>query len=101
MKLKQIINGKELQEKMIDIAECENIDIFAEETIKEINKIEQVNEKEKTFLEQVVETTDKIEKSVLEGQDYSLYTGIRDLDNIICGLHKEELTIIGARPRSR
>ncbi len=92
---------KLLQEKMIDIAECENIDIFAEETIKEINKIEQVNEKEKTFLEQVVETTDKIEKSVLEGQDYSLYTGIRDLDNIICGLHKEELTIIGARPRSR
>ena len=89
---------KLMQEKITEIAESENIDILAEETIKQINKIEQVNEKEKTFLEQVVETSEKIEKSVLEGQDYSLYTGIRDLDDIICGLHKEELTIIGARP---
>lgn len=92
--------SKLLHEKIMEILECEDVDILAEETIKEINKIEQVNEKEKTFLEQVVETTDRIEKSVLEGQDYSLYTGIRDLDNIICGLHKEELTIVGARPRS-
>lgn len=89
---------KLMQEKITEIADCENIDILTQETIKQINQIEQVNEKEKTFLEQVVETTSKIEKSVLEGQDYSLYTGIRDLDDIICGLHKEELTIIGARP---
>ena len=89
---------KLMQEKITEIVDCENIDIFAQETIKQINKIEQVNEKEKTFLEQVVEASEKIEQSVLEGQDYSLYTGITDLDNIICGLHKEELTIIGARP---
>lgn len=89
---------KLMQDKMTEIIDCENIDILAEETIKQINIIEQVNEKEKTFLEQVVETSERIEQSVLEGQDYSLYTGITDLDNIICGLHKEELTIIGARP---
>ena len=89
---------KLLQEKIIEIANSENVDILAEETIKQINSIERVNEKEKTFLEQVIETTEKIEKSVSEGQDYSLYTGIRDLDDRICGLHKEELTIIGARP---
>lgn len=89
---------KLLQEKIIEIANSENVDILAEETIKQINSIERVNEKEKTFLEQVIETTEKIEKNVSEGQDYSLYTGIRDLDDRICGLHKEELTIIGARP---
>ena len=40
------------------------------------------------------------EKTRIE-EDYSLYTGIFDLDKIICGLHNEELTIIGARPRNR
>lgn len=89
---------KLMQEKIIEIADSENVDILAEETIKQINQIEQVNEKEKTFLEQVAEASEKIEKSVSEGQDYSLYTGIKDLDDITCGLHKEELTIIGARP---
>ncbi len=89
---------KLLQEKMIEVSECEDIDVLAEDTIKQINKIEQVNEKEKTFVEQVVETTLKIEDNTKKGTDYSLYTGITDLDNIICGLHNEELTILGARP---
>ena len=42
----------------------------------------------------------QIEQNTLKGTDYSLYTGITDLDNITCGLHRQELTIIGARPRS-
>lgn len=90
-----------LQEKTMQIAECENIDILAQQIVKETNKIEQVNEKEKTFLQQVIETTQKIEKDTLETPDYLLYTGILDLDRITCGLHKQELTIIGARPRCR
>lgn len=87
-----------LQAKTQEISECENIDILAEDTIKQINQIEQVNEKEQTFSEKVVDTMTNIEKSVLEDKDYSLYTGMIDLDKIICGLHREELTIIGARP---
>lgn len=83
-----------------NIVDCENVDILAEKIVKDINKIEQINEKEKTFIEQVVNVISKIEENTLKGTDYSLYTGITDLDNMMCGLHRQELTIIGARPRS-
>lgn len=87
-----------MQEKIMDISDCENVDILAQEIVKEVNDIEKINEKEKSFLEQVVETMEQIEKNTLERTDYSLYTGIQDLDQKTCGLHKQELTIIGARP---
>lgn len=89
---------KIMQEKTAEILECENIDILTQDLVKQINQIEQINEKEKTFLEQVIDAVEQIEKNTREKADYSLYTGITDLDNIMCGLHKEELTIIGARP---
>lgn len=89
-----------LETEKENITDCENIDILAEKIIKDINKIEQINEKEKTFLQQVVDVMGQIEQNTLKGTDYSLYTGITDLDNITCGLHRQELTIIGARPRS-
>lgn len=81
-----------------NVTDCDNVGILAEKIIKEINKIEQINEKEKTFLQQVVDVMGQIEENTLKGTDYSLYTGITDLDNIMCGLHRQELTIIGARP---
>lgn len=90
-----------MQDKITQISDCEDIDIFSQEIIKEINKLEAVNEKETTFLQQVIEATEKMEQDSKKGIDYSLYTGIQDLDNKICGLHKQELTIIGARPRNR
>ena len=89
---------KLLETEKQSIIDCENVDILAEKIVKEINKIEQINEKEKTFIEQVVNVMEQIEQNTLKGTDYSLYTGITDLDNIMCGLHKQELTIIGARP---
>ena len=89
---------KILQEKTMDIADTESIDALAQDIIKQINSIEQINEKEKTFLEQVVNTATKMEEDSKNGTDYSLYTGITDLDNKTCGLHRQELTIIGARP---
>ena len=87
-----------LEEEKQNINDCENIDNLAEKIVKDINRIEQINEKEKTFLQQVVDVTAQIEQNTLKGTDYSLYTGITDLDNIMCGLHRQELTIIGARP---
>ncbi|MBO5348966.1 MAG: AAA family ATPase [Clostridia bacterium] len=87
-----------MQQSIAEILEAENIDIFMQEKIKQINKIAEINEKEQTFLEQVVETSTEIEKNTLQKPDYSLYTGITELDKMICGLHKQELTIIGARP---
>lgn len=87
-----------LQKSITELMEAENIDIFMQDKIKQINKIAEINEKEQTFVEQVVETSTEIEKNTLQKPDYTLYTGITDLDKIICGLHKQELTIIGARP---
>lgn len=87
-----------LQKSITDLMEAENIDIFMQDKIKQINKIAEINEKEQTFVEQVVETSTEIEKNTLQKPDYTLYTGITDLDKMICGLHKQELTIIGARP---
>lgn len=87
-----------LETEKENVTDCESVDILAEKIIKEINRIEQINEKEKTFLQQVVDVMGQIEENTLKGTDYSLYTGITDLDNIMCGLHRQELTIIGARP---
>lgn len=87
-----------LQKSITELMEAENIDIFMQDKIKQINKIAEINEKEQTFVEQVVETSTEIEKNTLQKPDYTLYTGITDLDKMICGLHKQELTIIGARP---
>ena len=68
---------------------------------KKINDISKENEKQETFLQQITETAEEIEKNYNKRNDYSLYTGIYDLDALTCGLHNKELTIIGARPRSR
>lgn len=76
------------------IEDSDNIDTIAQEIIQNINKIEQSELTEKNFMKQVTDTVEAIENNVLKGADYSLYTGIQDLDNITCGLHKQELTII-------
>lgn len=89
---------KLLQDKMMEVSECENIDVLAEDTIKQINSIEQVNEKTETFVQQVVNTLGAIEDNYNNRNDYSLYTGITDLDDKILGLHNQEFTVIGARP---
>lgn len=68
---------KLMQEKTLDIADSENIDILAQDLIKQINQIDQINEKEKTFLQQVVDTVEQIEKNTKEQTDYSLYTRTR------------------------
>ena len=78
------------------------IEIFIERLIKQLNEINQETEKEKTFLDIVCETSDLIEKKRTQGTkyDYKYFTGIFDLDKATNGLHEEELTIVGARPRS-
>lgn len=68
---------------------------------RQINNIMQRNQKELTFMEQLLKTQEDIENKYQKRNDYSLYTGIIDLDKKILGLHNGELTIIGARPRCR
>ena len=86
------------QNILANVTEKENIDIYIQDCIDKLNNIEKINTKEKTFVEQIAETTNEIEKNYNNRNDYSLYTGIFDLDKLTCGLHNQELTIIGARP---
>lgn len=89
---------KLLNESATKIKDAENIDIDIEKVIKELNKIEDREVKEESLKEQIIDTLDMIEKNMKNKNDYSLYTGMLDLDQLTCGLHNEELTIIGARP---
>lgn len=86
-----------------DIEAESETEIYIEKIIKQLNEINQEGEKEKTFLDIVCETSDLIEKKRIQGTkyDYKYFTGIFDLDKVTNGLHEEELTIVGARPRSR
>ena len=89
-----------LQKNILNI---QNAD--AEEIVKnfttEATAIMQRNQKEETFFDQLIKTQQDIESRYQKRNDYSLYTGITDLDRKMLGLHNGELTIIGARPRSR
>ena len=86
------------QSILSNVTEEGNIDIYIQDCIDKLNNIEKINTKEKTFIEQIAETTNEIEKNYNNRNDYSLYTGIFDLDKLTCGLHNQELTIVGARP---
>nr|DAM91427.1 MAG TPA: DnaB-like replicative helicase [Caudoviricetes sp.] len=101
-KLIQLTKKRQMQELIKEVApkikDSENIDIEIEKAIKELNKIEDRDIKEESIMEQTKETLDIIENNIKNKNDYSLYTGMLDLDQLTCGLHNEELTIIGARP---
>ena len=78
----------------------EDIDIYIEKKIKELKELNEEGQKEETFKDIVIETSDIITKKYLEKEKYEnkYTTGIFDLDEATNGLHQEELTIIGARP---
>lgn len=101
-KLMQLTKKRQMQtllnESVTKIKDAENIDIEIEKVIKELNKIEDREIKEESLKEQIIDTLDMIEKNIKNKNDYSLYTRMLDLDQLTCGLHNEELTIIGARP---
>lgn len=87
-----------LQKAIVELQE-EEADIYSQKLIVELNKITEREEKDKTFTEKIAEATEDLEKKYNNQSDYSLYTGLYDLDDMTCGLHNQELTIIGARPR--
>lgn len=66
--------------------------------ISEMTKLDNREIHEKTFTEQLIAAINQMEENYNNRKDYSLYTGFYDLDNMICGLHGGELTILGARP---
>ena len=86
-----------LQKAILEIQE-EEADIYSQKLIKKLNEITEREGKEKTFIEKLADATEDLEKKYNNQSDYSLYTGLYDLDDLTCGLHNQELTIIGARP---
>lgn len=86
-----------LQKSIAEILN-EDIDLFSENLIKQIKNAESVQKQEKTFIEKITEAVTDLEQKYNNQDDYSLYTGFNKLDNMTCGLHNQELTIIGARP---
>ena len=87
-----------IKETQMQIQNQENIDVFIESLISKMQKIEFQAQKDTSFVKQVVDTVDEIEKNINKKEDLSLYTGFFDLDDLTDGLHNGELTIIGARP---
>lgn len=82
-----------------EIKEVEDIDIYIEKVISELQKIEFQTEKEETFAELVSKVAKRVEENINKKKNYDFYTGFFDLDALTDGLHEGELTIIGARPR--
>lgn len=102
--LKRLSKKRELtkisEEIKKEVKDEEEIEIYIEKLIKELTDLNAEGQKEKTFIDMVIETSDVIEKKILQGANYynPYLTGIFDLDAATNGLHPEELTIIGARP---
>ena len=80
------------------IRDIEDVDIYLEKQIKELNNISNSEQREKTFNEMLINTVEIIEQKRKREFDYKYFTGIFDLDKVTNGLQQEELTIIGARP---
>lgn len=102
-KLKDLRKQREVFELAIkiqqEVRDTENPDVFIEQQIQKLNIINQSATKDDSFINQVAKASEELEKKMTEKHDTSLYTGIFQLDDITSGLHKEELTVIGARPR--
>lgn len=91
-------NAREIQS---NVSRAEDIDVFIEKTISNLQKIEFQTTKEENFVMQLSDTINLLEEQMKKDEDYSLYTGFFELDAITDGLHGGEVTIVGARPRSR
>ena len=76
----------------------EDIGGLIEDTVHSLNQVNVITVKDKTFVEQIYDAINVLEEKANSKTDYSMYTGIYDLDLLTDGLHAQELTIIGARP---
>lgn len=90
---------KILQNSLCEINESDS-SIVIQNLIKNITNIDKRQaEDEENFINKLAMAMKDLEDKYNNKSDYSLYTGLYDLDGMTCGLHNEELTIIGARPR--
>lgn len=86
-----------------NMLEQENYDLaidYKNNALQKLNEI--VTDEDNTcrddFKSILCETIEDIEKKYNNSDDRKLYTGFGQLDKVLAGLHKQELTIIAARP---
>lgn len=102
--LKDKSNRRKLIKKANKIREmaedkATDMDTVKNNAMREIDEIESIVDDEViTLRESMLETIGELDKRYKNKDDHSYYTGINKLDNSTAGLHKEELTTIGARP---
>ena len=102
-KLKDLSKKRELLEVAKEIeknAVEEEAENYIKKIIKRLADINSEGQKEKSFIDMLVDTVNEIEKKILQGANFQnpYLTGIFDLDAVTNGLHPEEFTVIGARP---
>lgn len=84
--------------KMAD-DETKEISEIKNDALREIQELEEVtNEEIVTLSEAMFETAELLEKRYKNKDDKGYYTGISSIDKFMGGLHRQELTTIGARP---
>ena len=102
--LKDRSNRRKLKQKANLILEMANnmekeIGEIKNDALREIQELEEVIDEEVITLRQaMLETSTLLEERHKNKGDKSYYTGITKLDISTAGLHREELTTIGARP---
>ncbi len=102
--LKDRSNRRKLKQKANLILKMANdtskeINEIKNDALREIQELEDIVDEEVITLEQaMLETNALLDKRHKNKDDKSYYTGITKLDRFMAGLHKEELTTIGARP---
>ena len=87
--------------KIIEMAKDNEMDIetIKNNAMKEIDEIENIVDDDVVSLKQgMIETVELLGDRYENRGDKSYYTGLTKLDRATAGLHKEELTTIGARP---
>lgn len=102
--LKDRSNRRKLKQKAKLILEMANdttkeIQEIKNDALREIQELEEMVDEEVITLGQaMLETSLILDERYKNKDDKSYYTGISKLDNSTAGLHREELTTIGARP---
>lgn len=102
--LKDKSNRRKLIQKANKIMEMAkdttvNMDTIKNDALREIEELEDtINEEVITLRQAMLETTALLDVRYQNKDDRSYYTGLTKLDSSMAGLHKEEMTTIGARP---
>ncbi len=87
--------------KILQMARDNTKDIgdIKNDALREIQELEEVVDEEVVTMGQaMIETREVLNNRYKDKDDKSYYTGLDKLDEYLVGLHREELTTIGARP---